>query len=216
MSKQISEVHYSGSNLKAYDHDGNEVISQTGVTAEDLPEYIGKEASEKLLAQPVNGTLRSLRGQELEVGGEGMKGYYDQIVPQTMNDIMKQIGAKERVKPIYMDKELASPSASTNYEVVDNTGQLWNTLRHPEDAQKYIDQQMSNPHFLQKGLELSFNPIEPKYKYINPQLGIEITPELRQLIQDEGLPHYHDGGNVSKKVNLEDEFKIAQLRKNYG
>lgn len=100
LSKDINEVHYSGSNLKAYDHDGNEVVSQTGISAEDLPEYIGKDAAEKLLAQQPQGTLRSLTGQDLQVGGEGMRGYYDQIVPSTANDILKSMGVTERVKPI--------------------------------------------------------------------------------------------------------------------
>ena len=41
LSKQISEIHLSGTNFKAYDLDGNTVIEQTGVKADDLPELIG-------------------------------------------------------------------------------------------------------------------------------------------------------------------------------
>jgi hypothetical protein len=63
LEKQINEIHYSGSNLKAYDHDGETVISQTGVAEEDLPGIIGKEATKKLLDQPKQGTLRSLVGE---------------------------------------------------------------------------------------------------------------------------------------------------------
>jgi len=93
LSKQISEVHYSGSNLKAYDLDGNEVISQTGVKPEDLPSYIGKETANKLLEQPKQGTLRSLVGQDLKVGGEGMKKYYDEIYPGYLKKFGKKYGA---------------------------------------------------------------------------------------------------------------------------
>ena len=176
LRKQINEIHYSGSNLKAYDHDGNEVVSQTGIRKEDLPDYIGKEATEKLLAQPMNGTLRSLQGEELEVGGEGMKGFYDQIVPQTMNDVMKQIGAKERVKPINVQMERG----------VVNSDQ---------------------PDY---GI-----PIESQH------LGIEITPELREQILNEGLPHFHEGGEVDartvkrgkiKPIDLETEFKLSKFK----
>jgi hypothetical protein len=94
LSKQISEVHYSGSNLKAYDLDGNEVISQTGVKSEDLPSYIGKETANKLLEQPKQGTLRSLVGQDLKVGGEGMKKYYDEIYPGYLKKFGKKYGAE--------------------------------------------------------------------------------------------------------------------------
>ena len=65
LSKTISEIHYSGSNLKAYDHNGRTVIEETGVREADLPEYIGKEAAEKLLQQPKKGSLQSLSGQDL-------------------------------------------------------------------------------------------------------------------------------------------------------
>jgi len=73
LSKQISEVHYSGTNFKAYDLDGNEVISRTGVKPEEIAGLIGKEPAKKLLEQPKQGTLQSLTGQNLDVGGEGMK-----------------------------------------------------------------------------------------------------------------------------------------------
>lgn len=89
LSKQISEVHYSGTNLKAYDLNGNEVISQTGVTPQELPDYIGKEAADKLMAQPARGTLRSLKGVDLQVGGEGMKAFYDDKLPKRLEKIVK-------------------------------------------------------------------------------------------------------------------------------
>jgi hypothetical protein len=94
LSKQISEVHYSGSNFKAYDLDGNEVISRTGVKPEDIAGLIGKEPAKKLLEQPKQGTLRSLTGQNLDVGGEGMKKYYDEIYPAFLEKQGKKYNAK--------------------------------------------------------------------------------------------------------------------------
>jgi hypothetical protein len=93
LTKHINEIHYSGSNLKAYDHNGNEVISQTGIRPEDLPSYVGKETANKLLEQPKQGTLRSLVGQDLEVGGEGNKKYYDEIYPGYLKKFGKKYGA---------------------------------------------------------------------------------------------------------------------------
>ena len=93
LTKHINELHYSGSNLKAYDHNGKEVISETGVRPEDLPTYVGKETANKLLEQPKQGTLRSLIGQDLEVGGEGNKKYYDEIYPTYLQKFGKKYGA---------------------------------------------------------------------------------------------------------------------------
>ena len=75
LSTQISTIGYSGTNFKAYDLDGREVISRTGVQPDDLPELIGKEAADKLMAQPARSGLRVLAGEQLVVGGDGMKGF---------------------------------------------------------------------------------------------------------------------------------------------
>ena len=94
LSKQISEVHYSGTNFKAYDLDGNAVMFRTGVKPEDLAGLIGKEPAKKLLEQPKQGTLQSLTGQNLDVGGEGMKKYYDEIYPAFLEKQGKKYNAK--------------------------------------------------------------------------------------------------------------------------
>jgi hypothetical protein len=94
LSKQISELHYSGTNLVAYDKAGNQVIQKTGVAEADLPGLIGKESARKLIEQPKQGTLRSLVGQELQVGGEGMKKYYDEIYPKFLDKYGKKWGAR--------------------------------------------------------------------------------------------------------------------------
>jgi hypothetical protein len=94
LSKQISEVHLSGTDLVAYDKNGDTVIKQTGVTKDNLADYIGKEPAQKLLDQKPQGTLRSISGVDLQVGGEGMKGFYDDILPKFLNKYAKKWDAK--------------------------------------------------------------------------------------------------------------------------
>ena len=100
LSKHISEIHLSGTNLKAYGLNGEVVISRTGVTPKDLPELIGKEAADRLLAQEAKGGLRSLTGQDLEIGGEGMKGFYDKMLKKYAEKFGKKFGAKVGVTQI--------------------------------------------------------------------------------------------------------------------
>ncbi len=97
LSNTISEISYSGTNLKAFDHKGNEVISRTGVRPEELPEYIGKDVSEKLMSQEPKGTLRTISGLDLEVGGEGMKGFYDDILPKEVGKYVKKLDPEATV-----------------------------------------------------------------------------------------------------------------------
>jgi hypothetical protein len=103
LSKHLSEIRYFPKDaegpavLKALDHDGNVVIDQMNVPPERLPDVIGKEAAERLLAQPidenVDGSKYVLSGLDLKVGGEGMKGFYDQIIPQVAAKLGKKFGA---------------------------------------------------------------------------------------------------------------------------
>lgn len=94
LSKEISEVSLSGTNLVAYDKQGIAVIMQTGVTKDNLADYIGKDAAQKLLDQEPQGTLRTISGLDLAVGGEGMKGFYDTILPKYLNKYGKKWDAK--------------------------------------------------------------------------------------------------------------------------
>jgi hypothetical protein len=119
LSKRLSRVSLTDTPegerlLVAYDHDGNKVLDKYITSSEDLVDTIGKEAADKLLAVPGNEligqgqrpmTLRELRGLDLKVGGEGMRGFYDEIVPQRMNKLGRQWGTKtgktrfEQLKP---------------------------------------------------------------------------------------------------------------------
>lgn len=104
LSKQISKVYYSppdskqankfGTVLKAFDKRGNEIINKS-VTPEQLPDYIGKEAANKLLESNGNSMgVKSLDGIDLQVGGEGMKKYYDEIYPKFLDKYGKKWNAK--------------------------------------------------------------------------------------------------------------------------
>ena len=239
LSKQIDRIDHNLNDDGTYSFsaikNGQEVISKENLTHDELADHLGKDVAEKIVkgegtapasvdrweAEPsIYGEAeapppyRSLSGLDLEVGGEGMRGYYDQIVPQTANDILKSMGVTERVKPIGIGKELASPHAGTNYEIRDSAGDLWNTHRNAEDAQQYVDQQMSNPAFIEKGLTLSVNPIEPKYRPTSIQQGFDITPEIRDYVLNQGLPAFAGGGIVKAAGKglrgLAEKYRLAK------
>ena len=65
------------------------------VTEGNLAAYIGKEAAEKLINQDSPpSTVRVLRGEDLKIGGDGMRGFYDKTVPNLVNKYIKKWGAK--------------------------------------------------------------------------------------------------------------------------
>jgi hypothetical protein len=152
LSKQVDRIEYHPESGDLYAiKTGEPRIAENVKDEKQLSELIGKEAAERLLGKEINPSgFKTIEGEDLQVGGAGMKGYYDQIVPQTMNDVLKQLGVGERVKPV--------------------------------------------------GIQYDGD--------VGQHLGIELTPELKEILFSEGLPHFHDGGNVQyNPVNLNEEFK---------
>jgi hypothetical protein len=108
LSKQIQEVAYHTDlghphtgTLLAYDHERNAVINRNlSDAARELPDIVGKDVADKLLAQKpkqhlgTNRLTQSLRGLDLKVGGEGMRAFYDQMLPAAANKLAKKYGAK--------------------------------------------------------------------------------------------------------------------------
>ena len=86
--------------LRAYDHNGDRVINKVADPSE-LPDLIGKEASEKLLqtearTDRIEGRYtrpqHGLSGLDLQVGGEGMTAFYDQKLPKRLEKLVKPFG----------------------------------------------------------------------------------------------------------------------------
>ena len=109
--------------------DGRNVVRKA-INEDELADYVGKEVAEKLLAQEPKGLHRpegiahgnpnvfegrELTGLDLETGGEGMKGFYDKIIPDYINKYGKKWGmgmkkanlGTDRFRQDLSDEELA-------------------------------------------------------------------------------------------------------------
>ena len=105
LAKHIQKIAYDPEDkeLSYWRHGANKWEEHPGnVAPEDLPAAIGKEASERLLAKephPLSGN-HILEGEDLKVGGEGMKGYYDKILPGRLKEILKKLGHEAKFEPL--------------------------------------------------------------------------------------------------------------------
>ena len=96
LAKHIDALHYNPDTHRLIGKkNGRQLIDEYSVPPEKLESYVGKEAAQKVMSQEpnVNG-LRSLLGEDLQVGGEGMKGFYDKKVPNIFNAVGKKHGVK--------------------------------------------------------------------------------------------------------------------------
>jgi hypothetical protein len=121
LSKQLSRVAYREGRIQGYDPDGALVISKS-VEPKDLPDFVGKELGAKMaenaqrdaevrqavrqaikddlpedqiyaLREQLNAIPDEYSGLDLQVGGEGMKGFYDKILPDYLNNFGKPYGS---------------------------------------------------------------------------------------------------------------------------
>jgi hypothetical protein len=71
----------------------------------EIYKHVGKDLSEQLLnSKPhvLNNNL-FVKGLDQKVGGEGMRSYYDRIVPQRLADVTKKLGAPAAIEPHTID-----------------------------------------------------------------------------------------------------------------
>lgn len=95
LAKRVAKVAYSTDGFfEAYDKNGFTVISKA-MTVDELPNYIGKDLAKDLLSSPVKNEQHIVELSETKViGGEGMKGFYDRLLPNEINKYVKKWGAK--------------------------------------------------------------------------------------------------------------------------
>jgi len=89
-----------GYHLKATDKSGNLVVDKFVKDQDELSDYIGKEAAEKILRPEYksekykSGAVHILENADLEIGGTGMKGFYDKILVDYAKKFGKKFDAK--------------------------------------------------------------------------------------------------------------------------
>ena len=185
-------------------------IKYENVTAEKLADYVGEDAAKKLTqAQDWSG-WRTIEGDDLRVGGEGMKGFYDKIVP---NYIKNQYGVEVGQYPLKLnDLQVVTANGGEGFAVTRPGGGTIAKYPTIEEAQAAADQ-MSNVNYH----------------------SFDITPEMRESITTQGQPlyqaapvagavgagmmatdeeptQYKKGGVARKQVSM-DAMRLATLNK---
>ena len=96
LSKQVGSVSYDPINrhFQAFKPNRETITSEKGATPERIQALIGKEAAAKLLQAPKTMGHHYLEGENLDIGGEGMKGFYDRMVPTFLNKFGKKHGVQ--------------------------------------------------------------------------------------------------------------------------
>ena len=140
---------------------------------ERIEQHLGKDIAQKITSGhgvEENG-MRRLDAPDMKMGGEGMKGFYDKIVPDYLNKLGKPHGAQVQMNthPVKGSPEDYGNAA----ERLGIAGVPMDQLT-PEQNQKIADAADKKLHYF------------------------PITNSLRQQIKTEGLPQYQRGGIIHR------------------
>lgn len=180
---------YNISPLKNGEAVGN--ASMQRVAPDKLADVIGKEVAEKIInghGQTWTDNKGTAQGElsnlDLKVGGSGMKGFYDKILPEFMNRYGKKWGAKvgeteidtgERSAPLDAFKEWMAARGHSAHAAME---------QHRTEGPLYREFQERGAH--------------------TPAHSIDITPSMKDSVLYEGQPLF----NLSKP-ELQDWLKAA-------
>ena len=136
LSKQISALDYQknpdGTYKLSFQKDGRGNAIGDAIAADKLEDYFGKDVAQRIIdgsGKPQNfagnnerpNVFHRLEGLDLKVGGEGMRGFYDDILPKETQKIVGKFGARVKESEVH--------TGDFNDGVIDADGPAYDTQR---------------------------------------------------------------------------------------
>jgi hypothetical protein len=212
LSRQVSHIDYNKHGPDEYrlgivDKDGSGVdLPKDVYKASELPSVVGKEVANKIIngEGQAGGNRMTLRGLDLKVGGEGMKGYYDKIVPTALARIVKSIGHTPEFGTDYIqgrkdDRDLVLINRRGQYhvEIEEQHDNGWRYQEEERVAGPFATREEADAHRTTLSRGLKAVP------------SLKITPAMRETIS-KGLPR-KTGGFVppARSSAIEQALKLT-------
>lgn len=142
LAKYIDQINYGKNpdgtySLAAIDKKGKVALNETSLSEDQLKSMIGKDMAQKIVSGegkefPVGSVSegqRSLSGLDLQVGGEGMRHFYDEKLPSYLN----KYGQKYGVQVTPFDIELKPETKQSTYNF---SGQPSGEVVYPSETKQ--------------------------------------------------------------------------------
>jgi hypothetical protein len=196
LSKQVNAIRLSKTGRLSVVRDGEtgwHLVAESVADAK-LEDYLGKEAAKRLLDRPLSDDgSRQMYGEDLKVGGDGMRAFYDKIVPQVANDVLKKLGGGK------VGEVLIPISAKQQtLDVIGEDGDV--ILRTDHDSQAHAVAR-ENPG--------SRVVPTPNIDSIPTQPAIDITPAMRDAAAG-GMPLFSTAREI-RGMDVGFGYKVSDL-----
>lgn len=164
--------------------DKSGVVTSGQGKGSQLEDVIGKEVAKKVMSASDKIVLKDV---DLKVGGEGMRTFYDKIVPQVANDVLKKVGGG-KVERGASDTNTAK-FEKYKAELIEKYGSDYKKLASEQEFDRL------NDFRLNRGQDLSNN------------ITFTITPEMRDKIMG-GLPLFRRDAQKGYAIDPAEAKKI--------
>ena len=203
LSKQIDDIRYAPStdgrtvSLEAY-RGGENIFNHTNMPIAKLDEFVGRDVAERI-AKGVGETdpntgYRVLSGLDLQVGGEGMKGYYDKILPTQIGKVLKDINET----PQFGTVNVPTPTRDARYHRLDDA-ELMAELRQNGDP----PQSMTLPSInLTPQMREKINQGLPLFTMMPAAVGLGATASQMQEGQNPAVEEPREGFEFGGPVDM--------------
>jgi len=204
LSKQVGQISYTPStkNLMAFDHEGNAVVNQANVNPEDLEKYLGAGVTQKLIQAEFEGPSQVLRGTDISVGGEGMKGFYDKMLPDYLNNYGKPYGAQVEMDSVPVSTR---DPKSTGWDGGQGDHPFMTSQDLSEPFDGMVELLRRNPETGEHDLVGRMLRADSEARIASELMKLDtynqiklhnfpITKEMRESIKQKGLPLYQQIG----------------------
>jgi len=197
LSKQVSHINYGFNpsdktfNVMVMGLDGKgEIWSKMRATPAELEEVIGKDIVQKMAdgagqkSNSANGAYeKRLGGIDLKVGGEGMKAFYDKIVPNVANDVLKKLGGGRVGEVRFGEKK--SGELEKGWTTEQNEEGLWD-IKDPSGNVMEVEFNEQAARRAIADFERGETVAVGDAKGLMPsqQPGFDITPSMREKAMD--------------------------------
>lgn len=167
---------------------GGRDINESNIGESELEGLVGKEMATKIVeATKDGGRPVTFEGLDLKVGGEGMRAFYDKIVPNAVKALVKKLGGQQASVKLSLDSD-----ASNNEEREWNEASVRAVLARGGDVYVVADGQENRVRTAEQLDELMAESEPAGYILgdiggTTEQPGFDVTDAMREKV-DAGLP----------------------------
>jgi len=155
LSKQVDKIETQRWEKDAYlviTYKDNREIDKRTLSDKGMEEFIGKDLAKKIIEEKED--IKTWQGLDLKVGGEGMKGFYDTMIPSFLNKFTKKWGGKvgdvklgiKKIHSLIITPELKKTAVDVGFPLFEPTKQYQKSEEDvfPEGSKKAMDDVVKN------------------------------------------------------------------------